>query len=91
MKLEFQRSFLKDVQKLRNPEIAKRVKRIIEALEDCDSLATLPNLKQLQGTAGYYRIRLGDYRIGLKAVGDTVQLVRCRHRREIYRGFPPDE
>lgn len=36
----------------------------------------------------YYRIRVGDYRLGLALEGDTVILVRFLHRKEIYRYFP---
>jgi mRNA interferase RelE/StbE len=43
----------------------------------------------LQGEAGLYRIRMGDYRI-IYQVQDKallVVVVRARHRREIYRGL----
>ncbi|NPA92437.1 MAG: type II toxin-antitoxin system RelE/ParE family toxin, partial [Chloroflexi bacterium] len=36
----------------------------------------------------FYRIRLGDYRLGLEIEGDTVVFVRFLHRRDIYRYFP---
>ncbi|MGH2412635.1 MAG: type II toxin-antitoxin system RelE family toxin, partial [Microcystaceae cyanobacterium] len=35
-----------------------------------------------------YRIRLGDYRIGLFIEGKTVTFARVLHRKEIYRYFP---
>jgi mRNA interferase RelE/StbE len=36
----------------------------------------------------YYRIRLGDYRVGLKIENNTVCFVRFLHRKDIYRYFP---
>jgi mRNA interferase RelE/StbE len=37
---------------------------------------------------GCFRLRVGSYRLGLFVEGDQVELVRCLHRREIYRFFP---
>jgi mRNA interferase RelE/StbE len=36
----------------------------------------------------FYRVRIGDYRIGLELAGDELIFVRCLHRKEIYRYFP---
>ncbi len=36
----------------------------------------------------YYRIRVGDYRIGVEVVGDEILFVRILHRKDIYRYFP---
>lgn len=47
------------------------------------------DLKKLSGGRGaYYRIRVGDYRLGLEVEGDVVVFVRCLHRRDMYRYFP---
>jgi mRNA-degrading endonuclease RelE of RelBE toxin-antitoxin system len=46
-----------------------------------------PNCVALQGEAGVYRVRVGDYRI-VDEVFDrllVVQVVRIGHRREVYR------
>ena len=48
----------------------------------------IPNLKRLETTGKYYRIRLGDYRIGFVFERGTVTFVRCLNRKEIYRYFP---
>ena len=32
-----------------------------------------------------YRLRIGDYRIRFHDVGDTLQILSVRHRREAYR------
>jgi len=46
------------------------------------------NLTKLSGSSGFYRIRVGDYRIGIAVEEDEVEFVRCLHRRDIYRYFP---
>ena len=66
----------------------RRVKEAIEAVEQADALANLPNIKKLRGTKSYFRLRIGDYRIGLALESETVVFVRCLNRRDIYRYFP---
>ncbi len=57
-----------------------------------DGLAEDPRpngVEPIQGLAGYYRVRVGDYRV-LYSVADAVLVVtvtRVRHRREVYRGL----
>ncbi|HEY4721787.1 MAG TPA: type II toxin-antitoxin system RelE/ParE family toxin [Anaerolineae bacterium] len=48
----------------------------------------MANIKKLQGGTNYYRIRVGDYRVGLVVESDTVTFVRFLHRKDIYRYFP---
>ena len=55
-----------------------------------DSLATEPRppgVTKLRGPEGFYRVRVGDYRI-VYAIDDDalfVLVVRVGHRREVYR------
>jgi mRNA interferase RelE/StbE len=42
----------------------------------------------MQGGGSYYRIRVGDYRLGLSVSDDIVAFVRCLNRNEIYKNFP---
>jgi hypothetical protein len=46
------------------------------------------NLKKLSGGGPYFRIRLGDYRIGMRVEEDVVTFVRVLPRKDIYRYFP---
>jgi mRNA interferase RelE/StbE len=45
-------------------------------------------LRKLSGADDYYRIRVGEYRLGVVIQGDKVEFVRCLHRRDLYRFFP---
>jgi mRNA interferase RelE/StbE len=88
VKLIFKNSFLKDAQRLKERALALRVKDTIEAIERAENLSEIANLKPLTGFTGYYRVRVGDYRVGLRVDGDTIVLIRLLHRKEIYRFFP---
>ncbi len=90
MKVEFHRKFFKDLTKLSNSEVLGRIKNVILQLEEADDLRTLGQAKVLKGGAGFLRIRVGQYRIGLQQNSDGgLLLIRVLHRREIYRNFPP--
>ena len=88
MKVTFKNSFLKDLRRIKERALAMRVKEVIESLEQVSTLQEIANLKQLKGSTGYYRIRVGDYRIGLRVDGEILTLVRFLHRKEVYRYFP---
>ena len=66
----------------------RRIKEAIERVEAAETLHEVPNLAKMSGSSGFYRIRVGDYRIGLVVEGEEVEFVRCLHRRDVYRYFP---
>ena len=88
MRVEFRKTFEKDLRKLNDKSLLAKLKAAIETIEQADSLDAIPNLKKLKGDDGYFRIRIGDYRVGLFLAGETLLFVRVVHRREFYRYFP---
>ncbi len=48
-----------------------------------------PNSKKLQSEDGFYRIRIGDYRVvyQLNLKEKTIIVTRVKHRKDIYRDF----
>ena len=79
---------MRDLKKIRDDSLRRRVSEAIQQVEEAEMLRELPNLTRLSGTGDFYRIRVGDYRIGVAVEGDEVEFVRCLHRRDIYRYFP---
>jgi len=65
VKTAFKESFARDLRGLRDKKLLSRVKDAIEAVEKADTLSALPNLKKLRGDKNYFRLKVGDYRIGL--------------------------
>jgi len=88
MNTQFKESFTKDLRKIRDKDLLNRAKVVIETVEQAQSLGQIPNLERLKGWSKYYRIRVGDYRVGLAVEGDVVAFVRFLHRKDIYRYFP---
>lgn len=88
MEVEFRKSFEKDLSKLRDETLLTRIRAVILEVEDAETLENVSNLKKLKAEGDYYRIRVGDYRIGLLINEDIVVFVRVLHRKEVYRYFP---
>lgn len=88
MKTAFKSSFSKDLRKISDQRLLRQIQKTIEQVELADTLDNLANLKKLQGRQEYYRLRIGDYRIGLAVADDLVTFVRVLHRKDIYRYFP---
>jgi len=72
LKVEFKKSFVKDLERVRDKGLKERVRQTIERIEEAHTLQEIGNVKKLRGGERYYRIRIGDYRLGLVLEGDTV-------------------
>lgn len=88
MKTQFRKSLEKDLKKILDKKLLVKVREVVENIETVTTLAEIKNLKKLKGEDNFYRIRIGEYRLGIKVNGDTVTFMRLLHRREIYRFFP---
>lgn len=88
MKVRFKESFARDLRTLQDKTLLGRIKALVEDVEKAKGLADVAGLKKLRGGGAFYRIRIGDYRVGLALEQDVVVFVRFLHRREVYRYFP---
>jgi mRNA-degrading endonuclease RelE of RelBE toxin-antitoxin system len=88
MQVEFRKTFKQELKNLKDGKVLKRIQRVVEEVELANALSDIRNIKLLQGHEDFYRIRVGDYRVGLFVEGETVAFVRVLHRKEVYRYFP---
>ena len=88
MELIFKDSFLKDVKRIKETVVKKKITAVISDSRKATSSLDLKNVKKLEGSAAYYGIRVGDYRIGIKLQGKTLIFMRWLNRKNIYRYFP---
>ncbi len=88
MNTAFRESFDADLSTITDAAVHRRIKRVIGQVETARTFHEIPNIKRLEATGKYYRIRVGDYRIGIVFERGTVTFVRCLNRKEIYRYFP---
>ncbi|MBI5220908.1 MAG: type II toxin-antitoxin system RelE/ParE family toxin [Candidatus Liptonbacteria bacterium] len=90
MRVHFKPAFLRDFQEL-PPDVRREVRLVcVETFPHLNNLRDLQthSIKPLKGFRGYYRIRLGNYRIGFRMDDGTVIFMRVLDRRDIYRHFP---
>ena len=88
MRLAFTRKFDKQVGRITNKKLSEKIKSIIKEAEKADSIKDLKNVKKLAGYNFHYRIRLGDYRIGLYLNEDKLEFAAFDYRKDIYKYFP---
>jgi len=87
--LKIERTFERDLRKIKNKTVLKELKKIIEELEKISHLREFNgDLKKLRAGTNFWRIRIGDYRVGLEIEKDTVIFVRILPRKDIYKYFP---
>jgi mRNA interferase RelE/StbE len=89
MTIEYNAQFVKDLKSLRGTPSYARIRSLaFELMPEMETTEEIIHFSKLEGYENYYRIRVGDYRIGLKMEDKTVVLMRVLHRKEIYRYFP---
>lgn len=103
MEVVFEKRFLKDVEKIKDKKVIQRIEVKIEEVssiaeahhpEDINDLPEIPSMVKMQGFNQFYRIRVGDYRLGIsieikiEEKNDTFRFIRCLHRKDIYKKFP---
>jgi mRNA interferase RelE/StbE len=88
VKVGFRQSFAKDLEGVKDKSLLRRVQAAIEAVEKAESLGRITGLKKLKGGGNYYRLRIGDFRIGMAVEGDKIIFVRFINRKDVYRYFP---
>ncbi|MEM8807296.1 MAG: type II toxin-antitoxin system RelE/ParE family toxin [Cyanobacteria bacterium P01_G01_bin.38] len=88
MKIEFRKSFEKDLRKIKDKSLLGKIKALLAIVEAANSLEDINNLKKIKAEADYYRIRIGDYRIGFLFDSDKLIFIRFLHRKDIYKYFP---
>ncbi len=89
MIVEFDKSFEKSIDKIKDKSVFPKIEKLIIDLENAQTIKEVKNIKKLSGFKTYYRIRLGVYRIGMEKITDsTLRLIIVAHRKDIYKNFP---
>ncbi len=89
MNVEFDKSFQKWLTKVNESSTFKKIEQAILKAEEAKTIKEIPNTKKLSGHKIYYRIKIGDHRIGFERISKTtIRLLIIANRSEIYRRFP---
>lgn len=89
MNTEYLPSFIKDLKKLKITPVYEEIKLLaFQTIPNCSDITEIKKLKKLKGAKNAYRIRMGDYRIGVFITNEIITFSRVLHRKQIYRDFP---
>jgi mRNA interferase RelE/StbE len=88
MIIEVAKSFERDVSKIRDKKVSDLLSKVLENLSNCIDLTQIVHLKKMKAVKNYYRIRIGDYRLGFKLEANSIILIRFLDRKDIYKYFP---
>jgi mRNA interferase RelE/StbE len=80
--------FLKELAKIPSKERTKIEQFVFEEIKKIDSINLIPKLEKLQGNSDSYKIRFGNYRVGVNIENNAITFMRVLHRKEIYKYFP---
>ena len=64
------------------------IEKAIIQVEKVKTTIDINQLKKLKGYKSAFRIKVGDYRIGLFIENDVIEFARILHRKDIYNLFP---
>lgn len=88
MDVVFTKSFLKDIRKIEDKQLARAVEVAILSVKSTSDISDIKNIKKLKGHRNAFRIRIGDYRLGLFVAGNKAEFACFLNRKDIYKFFP---
>ena len=88
MKTLYSKKFLRDLATIPKNERTSIEIFVFETLIKFNSISEVGKFEKLRGYQNFYKVRVGNYRLGLKLEGETLILERVLHRKDIYRYFP---
>jgi mRNA interferase RelE/StbE len=89
LKFSIEKSFEKDVDRIKDKKLLRRLRTFISMIENVETIHEIPHIKKIEGYESYHRTKIGDYRLGMEAISNKeVLLIRFLHRKDIYRYFP---
>jgi mRNA interferase RelE/StbE len=88
MKVTYGKRLLKDIDSIQTLSVNLLLQETLELIESAQTIRDIPNIKKLKGNKGFFRVRLGNYRLGIHVDGEQVAILRFLHRKEIYKKFP---
>ena len=88
MIVEINKSFEKNFEQVKDKTLAKFILEAINNVEADQTISDIIQIKKLVGTKNAYRIKKGNYRIGVTIQGKVVEFIVFAHRKDIYKQFP---
>ena len=88
MEVKIDKSFQKDTRKIKDKELLTKIAEVISIVQQAENITKIKNLQKLKGSQQNYRIKIGNYRLGIILSDSAIEFIRCLHRKDIYKNFP---
>lgn len=88
MNIIYSRLALKDVKKVKDEKLKLALLELINDLKKAENLLDVNGIKKMSGHPDAYRVRIGDYRLGIYCSNNEVIIARFVKRNDIYKLFP---
>ncbi len=89
MTTEYLPNFIKNLKKPNKTPIYPEIRKLaFQTIPDCHNISEIKNQKKIKGHKNAYRIRMGDYRLGIFIDNERITLSRVLHRKDVYHYFP---
>lgn len=88
MEVKIDKNFRKDTRKIKDQVLLNKIADAIVNVQHSKELSQIRNIKKLRGSSNDFRIKIGDYRLGIVISDSKVEFIRCLHRKDIYKFFP---
>ncbi|MFM8834107.1 MAG: type II toxin-antitoxin system RelE family toxin [Cytophagales bacterium] len=89
MKVLFTNKYEKQFDRISDQKSRKQIVSTVRSIIDSYGLEDIPSIKKLKGYKNAYRVRSGQYRLGLIYQHDgTVVIAAIDFRKDFYKGFP---
>lgn len=88
MIVEYSKQSLKDLSVIPSKSRIQIEKFVFEELPACANITESKKIESMKGYSTFFKIRFGNYRVGVQKEGNRFIVKRILHRKEIYRYFP---
>ena len=88
MEVSYSKKFLKQLAGVSSETRVKIEHFVFNELVSVSSVSSLGKVEKMQGYDGFYKVRFGNYRLGLVIENERITVKTVMHRREIYKFFP---
>jgi mRNA interferase RelE/StbE len=92
MEIILKKQFIKEVSRL-PIKIQTSVREILDKIEKAETFKNIDiDIKRMEGQKAdenYYRVRVGQYRIGIEVIDPKVIIITILSRGDVYKKFPP--
>lgn len=88
MKVDFTKRFEKQLDKINDVDLLNEISKVVKECIDKQTLHSIHSVKKLKGYKNYYRIRTGNFRIGITYKDKTIIFCAIYDRKEFYKFFP---